>query len=80
MDKFRRGQVEIIVIIPILLCVILLDSAMMEFFEGEMSKLKNLKGAFEEIVSGFNYFIDPISGNAYPCRGNITPPLEGVFR
>ncbi|MDH5811472.1 MAG: hypothetical protein QXO54_02270 [Candidatus Methanomethylicaceae archaeon] len=78
MGKFNGGQAEIVLIIPLLFCVLLLNSAMIGFLENKMDALRDIRRSFEDLAFGYFYFTDPASGNQYPMVVNRTmPQLEG---
>ncbi|MBC7113964.1 MAG: hypothetical protein H5T34_08145 [Candidatus Methanomethyliales bacterium] len=64
-------------IVPLLLCVLLLNYMMIEFLEESRITLQDLKKTFEDFVSGYYYYTDPVSGNYYPMTANSTPPSLG---
>ncbi len=66
MDKLEVGQAEIILIVPLLLCVLLLNMTLIDFYEEQRRELQNFKEAYEELAFGYYYFTDTASGNFYP--------------
>ena len=79
MDKLEDGQVEIVLIVPLLLCILLLNVTLIEFFDGQRRELQNFKEAYQEVAFGYYYFTDPASGNSYPMTfRSVSPQTEGA--
>ncbi|MCX8182576.1 MAG: hypothetical protein N3D12_05605 [Candidatus Methanomethyliaceae archaeon] len=74
MGRLNRGQAEIALIVPLLFCVVLLNSTIVEFLYGQIAALQDLSKEFEDLAFGYYYFADPVSGNQYPMVANHTPP------
>lgn len=78
MSKFYSGEIEIVLLVPLLLCVLLLNFTLIESFGSVMDDLKELKRAYEDATLGYYYFTDPVSGNLYPMPIlSKNPQMEG---
>jgi len=74
LGKICGGQAEAFLIVPLLFFVLLVNSAIMGFLEESRVTLQDLRKSFEDLISGYHYYTDPVSGNYYPMTANSTPP------
>lgn len=60
------GQIELVLLVPLLLAILLLNLAIMEGLSGRSDELSKMKSEYDRLMT-MNYTMDPASGNIYPC-------------
>jgi ABC-type transport system involved in cytochrome c biogenesis permease component len=63
------GQVVALLIVPLILAVVILNLAAMEYVEKSNESIDELMGEYQIILDDYSYFQDPVTGNTYILEG-----------
>jgi hypothetical protein len=66
MGHRSEGQLEIILLVPLLLAVLLLNITLIQSIDSQSEELAGLKASYDRLVLDYNYTVDSVTGNIYP--------------
>jgi len=64
-NKSCEGQVELILLIPLLLAILLLNVALIHTLSNGNGSVSKMQSEYQRLLS-YNYTIDDATGNRYP--------------
>jgi hypothetical protein len=67
--KSSAGQIELILLVPLLLSVVFLNLTIMQSMDSNYNNITALRLEYESLIQSSNYNVDPATGNFYPVGG-----------
>jgi hypothetical protein len=66
----NAGQIEMLLIIPLLLTVLIINYIVINYVESSNYELDQLADEYNCILQNYTYFKNPTTGNSYPIMVN----------